>query len=147
MRAAGAHVSTDHGPLQPLVMCACHRTSPTATPLACDGLYSATAAEQRGLHYPKLMTFNACHYASGATAVRDLHAGARTDVPHELSRTGAGVRASTFRAARTRTLPNAPKLQPSNSRQRSGADRRYSKGPRRRRRRVNEEIFSASEGV
>ena len=34
LRAAGAHVSTYPGPLQLLVMCACHRTSPTATPLS-----------------------------------------------------------------------------------------------------------------
>ena len=45
MRAACAHVSTYHGPLQPRVMCACHRTSPTATCLACDGLYAATGAK------------------------------------------------------------------------------------------------------
>ena len=34
MRAAGAHMSTCPGPLQQLVMCACHRTSPTAIPLS-----------------------------------------------------------------------------------------------------------------
>jgi hypothetical protein len=56
-----------HGPLQQLVMCACHRTSPTATLLACDGLYASTAAEQRGLRYTKLMTLMACPCASGAT--------------------------------------------------------------------------------
>jgi hypothetical protein len=36
--------------------------------LACEKLYSATDAEQRGLRDPKLMTFMACHRASGATA-------------------------------------------------------------------------------
>jgi len=56
------------GPLQPLVMCACHRTSPTLTSVACDELYAATDAEQRGPHCPKLMTFVACHCTSGATA-------------------------------------------------------------------------------
>jgi hypothetical protein len=75
MRAAGAHVSTYHGPLQPLVMCACHRTSPAATALACDGLYSATDAEQRGHNLPKLMRLMACHSASGASPPDDLHAG------------------------------------------------------------------------
>jgi hypothetical protein len=69
MRAAGAHMSTYHGPLQQLVMCACHRTSPTATTLACDGLYASTPAEQRGLHRTKLMTLIACRSVSGATAV------------------------------------------------------------------------------
>jgi hypothetical protein len=68
MRAVGAHVSTYDGPLQLLVMRACHRTSPTATSPGADGLYSATDAEQRGLHDPKLMSFTACHRASGATA-------------------------------------------------------------------------------
>ena len=58
MRAAGAHVSGYHGPLQQLVMCACHRTSPTATLLTCDGLYASTAAEQRGLNISKLMRFH-----------------------------------------------------------------------------------------
>src|SRR5688572_20712983 len=48
MRAAGAHVSTYHGPLQPHVMCACHRTSPTATPLACDGLYLRERRRTKG---------------------------------------------------------------------------------------------------
>lgn len=57
----GAHATTGHRPLQPLVMCACHRTSPIATPLTCDGLYATASAEQRGLHYPKLMTLNAYH--------------------------------------------------------------------------------------
>jgi hypothetical protein len=66
MRAAGAHVPTYHGPLQLRVMRACHRTSPTAIPLDADGLYSATDAEQRGLHDPKLMRLMACHFASGA---------------------------------------------------------------------------------
>jgi hypothetical protein len=37
--------------------------------LACDELYAATDAEQRGLHYTKLMTLMACHCGSGATAV------------------------------------------------------------------------------
>jgi hypothetical protein len=37
--------------------------------LACDELYAATDAEQRGLHRPKLMTFTACLCDSGATAV------------------------------------------------------------------------------
>ena len=85
MRAAGAHMSTCPGPLQQLVMCACHRTSPTATPLACDGLYSATAAEQRGLHYPKLMTSMACHCASGATPHDDLHAGTPDLLPQDFN--------------------------------------------------------------
>ena len=67
MRAAGAHMSTCPGPLQQLVMCACHRTSPAATSLACDGLYSATSAEQRGQNLPKLMCSMAGHCASGAT--------------------------------------------------------------------------------
>ena len=69
MRAAGAHMSGYHGPLQQLVMCACHRTSPTLTPLACDGLYASTSAEQRGQNLPKLLALMACHCASGANAV------------------------------------------------------------------------------
>jgi hypothetical protein len=109
MRAAGAHVSGYHGPLQQLVMCACHRTSPTATLLTCDGLYASTAAEQRGLNISKLMSFMACRLGSGAIAPLQLHAGACTDAPHELSRTRAGVRANRVRAARTKTLPSAPK--------------------------------------
>ena len=79
-------MSTYHGPLQQLVMCACHRTSPTLTPLACDGLYSATDDEQRVLHYTKLMTFMACHRASGATPPDDPHAGTPELRPHHLNR-------------------------------------------------------------
>jgi hypothetical protein len=48
-------------------MCACHRTAPIATLLACNGLYSATAAEQRGRTLPKLLAFKTCHDTSGAT--------------------------------------------------------------------------------
>jgi hypothetical protein len=66
--ARGAHVTPYHRPLQPLVMCACHRTSPTATLLACDGLYAATDAEQRGPHDTKLTNLIACRCSSGATA-------------------------------------------------------------------------------
>jgi hypothetical protein len=68
-RACGAHVTTYDRPLQLLVMCACHRTPPTATTLACGELYAATDAEQRGLHRPKLMNSKARHRDSGATAV------------------------------------------------------------------------------
>jgi hypothetical protein len=60
-RARGAHVLTYDRPLQLLVMCACHRTAPTATLLACDGLYSATAVEQRGRNLPKLLALKTCH--------------------------------------------------------------------------------------
>ncbi len=85
MRAAGAHVSTYHGPLQPRVMCACHRTSPTATALACDGLYSATAAEQRGRNLLKLLSSMACHRASGATPPYELNACTLGLLPHNLN--------------------------------------------------------------
>ena len=66
-RARGAHVLTYDRPLQLLVMCACHRTAPIATLSACNGLYSATAAEQRGRNLPKLLALKACHGTSGAT--------------------------------------------------------------------------------
>jgi hypothetical protein len=66
-RARGAHGLTYDRPLQLLVMCACHRTAPTATLLACEGLYSATAVEQRGRNLPKLLAFKTCHCSSGAT--------------------------------------------------------------------------------
>ena len=110
MRAAGAHVSTYHGPLQQLVMCACHRTSPTATALGPDGLYSATSAEQRGQNLPKPLPFMTCHRASGATPPDALHAGTPHLLPMtSMTRGGAAVRASGVRAAETKTLPSDPK--------------------------------------
>jgi hypothetical protein len=65
-RACCAHVSTYDGRLELLVMCACHRTPPTATTLACDELYAATDAEQRVLNRPKLMSLMARYFGSGA---------------------------------------------------------------------------------
>jgi hypothetical protein len=53
--------------------------------LACDGLYSATDAEQWGLHDPKLMTLLACHCASGATPPADLHGAAPDQLPHDIN--------------------------------------------------------------
>ena len=149
MRAAGAHVSTYHGPLQQLVMCACHRTSPTATLLTCDGLYASTAAEQRGLNISKLMSFRACHCASGATAARST---ARRRVHRrssELSRSGAGVRLrAAFAPRKTKPLPSAPKpvtLELGTTQRRlPPADKKNAyaaAAPRKRR------VFTASEGV
>ena len=86
MRAAGAHASTYHGPLQQLVMCACHRTSPTAATLGPDGLYSATSAEQRGQNLPKLLAFKLATGTAAQPPPCDLHAGARTHSQSELSR-------------------------------------------------------------
>ena len=107
----GAHATTYHRPLQPLVMCACHRTPPTATPLACAGLYAATSAEQRGPHDTKLMSLMACHRASGATPPKNRNAGTPALLPRtSTTRDGLAVSASGVRAAETKTLPSAPKL-------------------------------------
>jgi hypothetical protein len=92
-------------------MCACHRTPPTATPLACDGLYAATSAEQRGLHDTKLMSLMACHCASGATPPNNRNAGTPALLPRtSTTRDGLAVRATGVRAAETKTLPRVPKL-------------------------------------
>ena len=139
--ARGAHATTDHRPLQPRVMCACHRTSPTATPLICDGLYSPTSAEQRGRNGPKLPTFIACHCRSGATPARSS---ARRRVHRRsatLRRPGAGVRVRGAFAPRQRRLYRAHRsCCRSSLARRSGARRPRMKGATaRRQRRVNEE--------
>ncbi len=67
------------------LLCGLAPNLPTLTPLACDGLYSATDDEQRVLHYTKLMTLMACHGASGATPPNELHAGTTELRPHALN--------------------------------------------------------------
>jgi hypothetical protein len=110
-RACCAHVSTCHGPLQPRVMCACHRTSPTATTLARHGLYAATAAEQRGPHYPKLVSFMARHCGSGATAANlteRWHTRPTAAHVQPLEPARLYVRPAVT-PRQTKTLPRAPK--------------------------------------
>jgi hypothetical protein len=130
-------------------MCACHRTSPTATLLACDGLYSATAAEQRGLHRTKLMTFAACHRGSGATAAcltKRWHTRPMAATVRELEPARLYVRPAVT-PRQTKTLPSAPKLMSlklGTTQRRSPPAHERSAGaaaaPRERR------VFSASEG-
>jgi hypothetical protein len=67
MRAAGAHI------LGITVRCNSLLCAPATEPLqprllsASDELYSPTSDEQRGRNLPTLMSFMACHCASGAT--------------------------------------------------------------------------------
>jgi hypothetical protein len=76
-RAGCAHVTTYDRPLELLVMCACHRTSPkppchpaaTLLPRPNPNKAAGAAAERSGPHAPKLMSFEACHTASGAPLI------------------------------------------------------------------------------
>ena len=91
-------------------MCACHRTAPIATLLACNGLYSATAAEQRGRNRPKLLPFKTCHGTSGATPTMSCMPARSIYLPwpQRLKTVWPYVRFG-VRAAQTKTLPSAPK--------------------------------------
>jgi hypothetical protein len=139
-RARGAHATPYHGPLQLRLMRACHRTSPIATSLGADGLYSATDAEQRGQHDPKLMSSPlatapaAQRRPTTCTLARPTYGRMTSTTRDRVAR-----RASCVRAAETKTLPNSPKpaTLPSRTRQRRSPS--ANKRNASRQRRVNEE--------
>src|SRR5688500_9230644 len=53
MRAGGAHVLAVHGQVQRGVMCACHRTSPSAPSLTCERLYARGLRRTKGTALPE----------------------------------------------------------------------------------------------
>jgi hypothetical protein len=117
--------------------------------LACDGLYALIDAEQRGRHYPKLMSYMACHRGQRRNADDELNA-ARPACCRTLATTQdrAPYVRSAFAPRKRRLYRTLRSRQRSSSAQRSGARRRPSNSTlERRQRRGNEEIFSTSEGA
>jgi hypothetical protein len=107
-------------------------------------------AEQRGLHYTKLMSFMACHRASGATAVyltERWHCPTYGRRRSRLEPARLHVRPA-ITPRQTKTLPNAPKLMMpelgTTQRRLPPANKKSAytaAAPRKRR------VFTASEGV
>ena len=75
MRAAGAHVSTYPGPLQLLVMCACHRTSPTAIALSAQWTVLRDRCRTKGTEPTEADELHGLPLRQRRNAADELHAG------------------------------------------------------------------------